>query len=454
MAIVLVSSILKGRFVIIGKSPRNVIYFHTHDTGRMVDPYGFAIGTPHLGSFARAGMLFRNAFSAAPTCSPSRAGLLTGQCSHSSGMLGLAHRGFCLTDPGQHIVRTLGSAGYESAMVGVQHLVNGNNEAQVLGYDEHLELDDRRAASVAARASEYIKRSHDAPYFLSVGLYETHVFPPHSEYLFGYPPVEAGYVCRPQLLPDTPETRSDVASFIPAVRQVDDALGVCLGAVEESGAAGDTLIIVTTDHGIPLPGMKCTLSDFGTGVMLLMRGPGIPAGYVNDKLVSQIDIFPTLCDLLGLEKPPWLQGTSVGPTWESDVEVNAAVFSEVTFHAAYEPQRAIRTGRWKYIRRFGDFGGPVLANVDDTGSKDLLIEAGWRCHRPDSEVLFDLTFDPNERTNLAASSGHSAVRENLSRELYDWMARTNDPLLGGPVAPPPGARLAQLSDLSARTSRP
>lgn len=257
-----------------GSRRPNIVYFHTHDTGRMIDPYGFAMGTPNLAGFARTGTLFRNAFSAAPTCSPSRAALLTGQCPHSSGMLGLAHRGFSLTDPSQHIATTLGEVGYTSAMVGIQHLVNGPDEAQTLGYDELLTTDDRRANAVAAAASDYIHRRHREPFFLSIGLFETHIFPSHDEYLFGYPPVNEGYVPRPQTLPDTPETRRDIAAFVSAVREVDTALGTCLEALERAGVAENTIVIVTTDHGAPLPGMKCTLTDFGTGVMLLIRGPG------------------------------------------------------------------------------------------------------------------------------------------------------------------------------------
>ena len=81
----------------------NVLYIHSHDTGRYVQPYGHAIPTPAMQRLAEQGVLFRQAFSAAPTCSPSRAGLLTGQCAHSAGMIGLAHRGFSLHDYGRHI---------------------------------------------------------------------------------------------------------------------------------------------------------------------------------------------------------------------------------------------------------------------------------------------------------------------------------------------------------------
>ena len=77
----------------------NILYLHSHDTGRYVQPYGYSIPAPNLQKLAEQGVLFRQTFCGGPTCSASRAALLTGQCAHSSGMIGLAHRGFSTTRP-------------------------------------------------------------------------------------------------------------------------------------------------------------------------------------------------------------------------------------------------------------------------------------------------------------------------------------------------------------------
>ena len=97
----------------------NILYIHSHDTGRYIQPYGHAVPTPHMQRLAQEGVLFRQNYCAGPTCSPSRAALLTGQSPHSSGMIGLAHRGFSLHDYRQHIVHTLRAAGYRSTLIGV-----------------------------------------------------------------------------------------------------------------------------------------------------------------------------------------------------------------------------------------------------------------------------------------------------------------------------------------------
>jgi arylsulfatase A-like enzyme len=99
--------------------PPNILYLHSHDTGRYVSPMGYAVPTPNVQRLAGEGTLFRRCFCAAPTCSPSRAALLTGQSAHSSGMLGLAHRGFVLSDYTQHLVSTLKGAGYHTVLAGM-----------------------------------------------------------------------------------------------------------------------------------------------------------------------------------------------------------------------------------------------------------------------------------------------------------------------------------------------
>src|SRR5438270_5101686 len=113
--------------------PPNILYLHSHDTGRYVQPYGFAVPAPNLQRLASQGVMFRQAFNAAPTCSPSRAALLTGQCPHANGMLGLAHRGFALNDYNHHLLHWLRPHGYRSTLIGVQHIAK---EPTPIGYDE------------------------------------------------------------------------------------------------------------------------------------------------------------------------------------------------------------------------------------------------------------------------------------------------------------------------------
>ena len=377
----------------------NILYLHSHDTGRYVQPYGHSVPTPNIQRLADQGLLFRQAFCAAPTCSGSRACLLTGQWAHSNGMIGLAHRGFELNDYDHHLVKTLRDAGYWTGLVGEQHL---SRDPNVLGYDHVVDIDNHHVDEVAPAALRLIAERESEPFFLSVGFFETHreYFEPRSvrDSLYSLPPAN---------LPDTVETRRDMASYKASARSLDHGVGAVMNALDEHDLSDDTIVILTTDHGLAFPGAKATLTDRGLGVMLIVRGPGgFHGGKVSEALVSQIDIFPTLCEAAGIPAPDWLQGRSLLPLVRRETdEVNDAVFAELTFHAAYEPQRAIRTKRFKYIRRFGERTTPVLPNVDDGPTKDLLVAHGWADKPLAREELHDLLFDPAEAANVAGDPG-------------------------------------------------
>ena len=424
-------------------APPNILYLHSHDTGRYLQPYGFPVPTPNIQRLADQGVLFREAFCAVPTCSGSRACLLTGQYGHSNGMLGLAHRGWALNDYEQHIVHTLREAGYWSALIGEQHIAK---RPDVIGFDRVIKVPTTRVDAVAPTARELLAERPPQPFFLSVGFFETHreFFEPSSvrDALYSQPPAN---------LPDTPETRRDIAGFKASARSLDQGVGAVLDALDEHGLADNTLILFTTDHGLAFPGAKATLYDRGIGVVLVMRGPGgFTGGKVVDAMVSHLDVYPTLCELAGLEPPGFAQGKSLLPLVGGELEtLHEEIFVEATFHAAYEPQRAVRTPRWKYIRRFGDRTLPVLPNVDDSPSKELWLRHGFAEREIPAEQLFDLVFDPNEAANLAGDPAHAGVREDLAARLEAWMRETDDPLLDGPVVPPQGVELNEPDQSSA-----
>jgi len=413
----------------------NILYIHSHDTGRYIEPYGFDVPTPNLRKLAGQGILFRNAFNAAPTCSPSRASLLTGHCPHNNGMLGLAHRGFSLNDYKQHILHTLRPHGYRSTLIGVQHIAR---DPRVIGYDEIVETAGVHVAEVAPAAARFLKQTPQQPFFLDIGFFETHrEFHPPG-------PQEDERFCKPPVpIPDAPATRRDMAAFKASARVLDQGIGDILNALESAGLASNTLVIATNDHGVPFPAMKCNLTVHGTGVALIMRGPGeFSGGKVSNAMVSHLDLYPTICALLNIESPAWLQGKSLLPLIHGQVqELNDELFAEVNFHAAYEPKRAVRTRRWNYIRRFGDREHPVLPNCDDGLSKDLWLKTGWKNQLVPREQLFDVIFDPNETRNLAADPTFAKALTEMRDRLEAWMKRTDDPLLRGEVKAPEGAVL-------------
>ncbi len=421
----------------------NIIYIHSHDTGRYIQPYGHAVPTPNLQKLAEEGVLFRKAFCAAPTCSPSRSALVTGMIPHSNGMIGLAHRGFRLNDYGQHIVNTLKPAGYVTGLFGVQH-VTPHSELDAIGYDFIAKVEDRNQAQLAA---DWLDDAPDQPFFISVGFILT-----HREFMEAGPEEDARYTLPPAPLPDTPETRKDMAEFKATARELDRQMGIVFDALDRNDLADNTLVICTTDHGIAFPGMKCNLTDHGIGIMLMMRGPGgFEGGKVVDAMVSHMDIFPTICDLIGIKRPDWLQGESVLPLVNGEADaIHEEIYADVTYHAAYEPKRCVRTERYKYIRRFDDRSDPVLPNCDDGYSKSVWMDHGWNEREPANEQLYDLIFDPNEANNLALDPAMWDVLQDMRQRLNRWMRDTNDPLLKGPVEAPKGAKVNDPDGISPR----
>ncbi|MEK3883745.1 sulfatase [Paenibacillus sp. PL2-23] len=427
----------------------NIVYLHTHDTGRYIQPYGYAVLTPHLMKLAEEGTLFRQAYTAAPTCSPSRAALLTGSAPHSNGMLGLTHRGFLLHDYGQHLAAFLHANGFDTALCGVQHEAP---ERTMLPYGQFLDAEltdayEHEDISHAHRAAAFIQEEREKPFFLSLGLFNTHREFPETD-----PEVNPNYVQPPYPFADTRQNREDMAAYISSAKLMDRCVGIVMEALKQSGKEESTLVIFTTDHGIAFPHMKCSLYDTGIGVVLLMKKPGaVRAGHAEDALVSQIDLFPTICELLQLRKPDHLQGVSLLPLLQGTAEkVRDEVFAEVTFHAAYEPLRCIRTERYKLIRWFDEHDRPVPANIDDSPSKAFLVEHGLLEERRDSEALYDLYLDPVERVNVVRKERYEKVYQELSDRLLAWMEQTGDPLLKGRVPIPEGARINKSSCISNR----
>ena len=443
----------------------NILYLNIHDTGRYIGPYGYPVHTPNLGRLASEGVLFRHALCAAPTCSPSRAALLTGQYPHTNGMTGLAHRGHALVDYRRHLARTLASLGYTRVICGLQHVAS---DRAVIGYDvdlgdleripsaagavpagndggEYLRLAESAAAYLHSFAEEKPasgeKRRDGNRFYLEVGMPKPH--------LYSGRPKDERYVRPPHGLPNTSQTREHTALFEAGVEAFDHAVGVILEALDSTGLTDNTLVICTTDHGISFPGFKCTLGDSGLGVFLIMRGPGgFTGGISYDAMVSHLDIYPTILELLGAEAGHRLDGVSLVPLVRGENDsLHEALFAEINYHAAYQPERCVHTSRYKYIRRFDRSTARILPNCDPSPSKSLLLEHGWAETPVAEERLYDLVFDPGEHRNLSGDSQYEQVRRELADKLEKWMRETDDPLLAGSVPPPPDAVTTDVHEL-------
>ena len=407
----------------------NLVYIHSHDVGRYISPFGYKMDTPCLQQLAESGMLFRNMHCAAPSCSPSRAAMLTGMYAHCSGMYGLVNRGFELEKKECHLAPWLSCNGYKTILAGTQHVVKDRD-----GIPYDIILEEKKGEKVlnsqrlVCQGMEALDSLNGESFFLDIGFGDT-----HRPYRDGTAQYNPAYIYPPEPLPDTRQVREDMAGFMAEAKIFDNAVGSIINGLDSRGLLQNTLILCTTDHGIAFPAMKCNLNKFGTGVFCIMSLPGkIMKGSASDALLSQIDLFPAICELLELPQPPWLQGTSFIPLLKGNNEqIRDELFAEITYHCNYEPQRMVRTPNYLYIRRYTSRNKVYCADCDEGLSKQMWMENGWQDRSVDKEQLYDLMFDPQEAKNQVNNPEYESVLVDMRERLDCWQHETSDFLYTG-----------------------
>jgi N-sulfoglucosamine sulfohydrolase len=440
----------------------SIVLITCHDLGRFLRCYGVpTVRTPNLDRLASEGVRFSNAFATAPQCSSSRASIFTGRYPHANGVLGLTHGEFGWDmHPGEvHLAQLLGSHGYTTSMIGILHEAR---EIERCGFD-HVFRPGHDAWETTERAVHMLREMTDRkePFYLQLGYHEPHRVPARTDFDADYLGFSGYYmqgddrdgITIPPYIVDDEGARVEMAEIQGAVHYLDQAVGNVLDEIDRLGISDQTLVIFTTDHGLALPRAKCSLYDPGLEGAMLMRLParGWSTGNVVTGLVSNVDLFPTILEAANLQVPGNVQGVSLAPLIEdSHASGRDCIYGEITYHDYYQPQRCIRTDRYKLIANFTTapaFMDPSQSwhrRVRPVFPADPALAYGLPLE------LYDLTEDPNEWKNLATDPDHKAIGRELQGRLAEWMTETDDPLLEGPVMSPRHrtvmAMLEQTSD--------
>jgi len=414
----------------------NVLLIHCHDLGDLISCYpGNVAQTPNLARLAEEGVVFNNAFSCAPQCSPSRAGMYTGlhPCRH--GLMGLANKGVWNLDPEvPNLVGTMRRAGYWTAQVGIFHI---GGDPSAYGFEVSRRL-VRSEEVVRAAINVLESRPTEKPFFAVVGTFE-----PHRPYRDTWQPLlPVDRIIVPPYLTDCLAGREELARFYGEVSHVDAAVGRLLDWLDRTALEDETLVVFTTDHGIAMPLAKGTLYDPGLKIALLLRWPGIiPQSRRIDRLVSNVDLFPSIVEAVGAQDhlPLGLDGRSFWPAATgATYEARQQVFAEITWHDFYQPMRSIRTETHKLIWNVEPGKGlKIPADVLRSPFVAAVRETLRNWPRPEYE-LYDLRADPWERHNLAGQAEVAEVERELRARLQARLAFAKDPILEGPVEPVPG----------------
>ena len=424
------------------KERPNILMITCHDLGRHLGCYGIKeVESPNIDRLAAKGVRFANMFSTSAVCSPGRGSLHTGRYPQSNGLMGLTHSPWWwrLKPAEKHTAAILQEAGYETYLCGLQHVFS-SGEAGKYGYQYVLTSRTEAENTVNLTAKFFKQRqTRDKPFFLKVGFFEVHRKGGSFRHR-KYDPSKPVFV--PKYLADTPVMREDLARYQEDIRYFDSCVGRVLDALQASAYANNTLVVFTADHGIPYPGAKWSIRDAGIEVPLVMSLPGsyLSGGRVYQELISNVDVLPTLLDLIDVPKPSNLQGVSFAAflkdqTKEKPRQEVYAQFTPAMFRD--NESRCIRTERYKLTRYFQ--AGRCMKfpiDVDPVRfSRHTERAASTGKHRPFVQ-LFDIVKDPDELHDIAGRKENAMIVKELSRKLYDWMRAVDDPILKGAVSSP------------------
>ena len=413
------------------------------------------VKTPAFDRVAEKGVLFNNAFCAAPQCSPSRAAILTGRQIWQLEEAGV-HASFfptkykvypqVLEEHGYHV----GYTGKAWSPGNFKHYGWKQNPAGKSYGKKKLKAPAKAMSSndYSSNFVEFMKERKDGqPFCFWYGASE-----PHRAYEFGVGKKNGKNpedVKVPPFLPDNDVIRNDILDYSYEIEWFDKHLGKILDHLEKIGELDNTLIIVTADNGMPFPRAKANLYELGTHVPLaICWGDKFKGGQTVNTPVSLAQIAPTVLEALGFERPSTFTQKSIVPLLKGE-KIDQVAFTgrERHTHARYDnwtyPCRAIRTEQFLLIHNIkpdrwpaGDPKGEKYYDIDGSPAKTEIMKEGGElldhsvAKRPEFE-LFDVTKDKFAMNNLANNSEYKEVLEELKARLHKQLKEDGDPRFNG-----------------------
>lgn len=471
----LVLSALASCLLAVEAEPPNILFCISDDQswahmGANGDP---VVKTPAFDRVANEGLRFINSFCDAPTCGPSRSAILTGQ--HIWRLEEAANIWSTLPAKFATYTEELQKAGYKIGSTGKAW---GPGRLEPGGRTENPAGKPYNARTLeppygAMRNTDYAGNFKD--FMSEVGEGDSFCFwlgtsEPHRAYEDGAG-IKSGKdpskVIVPPIFPDNDIVRSDILDYYLEIEHFDSMVARAIAILEERGMLDNTIVVVTSDHGMPFPRGKATLYDDGSRVPLAIRwAKGIikNAGRVINAPVNLSDLAPTFLEAAGLVPPSMMSGRSMLDLFadKATLERNAAFIGFERHSGARAggkgyPSRAIRTEDYMYIYNFepdrwpAGSPDPAVCNrlipfgeYDSSPTKTYMIE-----HRYEHDVahLAELAFgkhpaeefyvlkdDPHQMKNLAGNLKHLGLQNILRRQLFDHLIKTKDPrVVGGTV---------------------
>lgn len=429
-----------------GSAP-NVLVIIADDMSKHAGIYGDkAVRTPGINALGAAGIVFENAFCTASSCTPSRASILTGKYPHELKEGGNLWSALPVSFP--NYTRLLAENGYRIGSTG-KGWGPGNYEKG--GYS------DNPAGPSVKSFDEFISGlPENTPFCFWIGSRDPHR--PYDPELKKTANSNTKEIRVPAWLPDNEPVREDMLDYYAEVNRFDKTVESAIALLKKEGLYDNTLIIVTSDNGMPFPRAKANVYDGGSNIPLIMRwGNHFKNGTRYRELVSLVDLAPTILDVADVSIPGSLTGKSLLPLLVEGKTDNRfkAVFMERERHADIRkgslgyPVRAIRTPDFLYIVNLrperwaaGDpdvsRGPGPYGDIDDGLSKQFLIDnldnnefkalANLSLGKRSAEELYDLRKDPDQLHNVIHDPSYKKVKAALQKQLSGWRTKTGDPV--------------------------
>jgi Arylsulfatase A and related enzymes len=429
---------------------------------------------PNVERLATEGLVFTRAFANSPVCSTSRSTIITGSYAPRIGAMHHRRSKHATMPEGLRMFPWyLRQAGYYTS----------NN------YKTDYNLRDTEMWDESSPRATWRNRRENQPFFHVQNFATTHESSLHfTAEEMATDTVDRSGIVVPPYLPDTPVTRYTKARYLARHRLLDERIGKVLAQLEADGLADDTIVFYYGDHGGVMPRSKGYLYESGLRVPLVVYAPPkwrhlLPAspGSRVTGFVGLIDLAPTMLKLAGLEPPAAMDGKpflGAGVSAEELARRDEHFSAADRFDEKYDLVRALRKGRFKYLRNYQPFNPDGLHNdyrfrqpayaewreLYRAGQLDDVQRAFFEPRAP--ELLFDLENDPHETRNLAGDPAYADVLNDLRARLAAWVKGMPDlgfypenmlvrealenPVAFGRAHRAEIARLVDIADLSLR----
>ncbi len=399
----------------------NILWITSEDNSPLLGCYGDEFATtPHLDQMASEGFLYTNAYANAPVCAPARNTIITGVHACSNG-----HEQMRSTNPKSETVRF-----YTEYLLSKGYYCTNNSKTDY----NTSSANPMSMWDESSRKAHYRNRGKKQPFFAIFNLTVSHESCLHKSIPTEQLRHRPEEVKLPPYHPDTPEMRHDWAQYYDKVEDMDGEVGALLKELEEEGLAENTIVFYYADHGGVLGRSKRYLYETGTHVPLIIRIPEkfkhlFPAKEPGDKverLVSFVDLAPTLLSLIETEAPEFMQGTAFLGKYQQEESEYVYMFRD-RMDERYDLTRSIVDRQYRYTRYFNSnriwmqqleylWRAPSMASWEREYLAGNCNEVQSRFFKSKPvEELFDTENDPWELNNLANDPAYAERLANMRK---------------------------------------